>query len=148
MQTPVTHKPRLKVRANTKNAGLFELKGSGGLSLGFVMNGDGKGPSFVIAGAGPAVRNVFQKVLMWPATKVIHGRLALIMLDKIVEDDASTVLGEITNLLSPVQDSLFLPSLETKHPESDQASIQTIENFCAKHGLFSVKATGLDCASL
>lgn len=148
MQTTGAPKSGLKIRPNTQRTGTFELKATNDRSLGFVMNGDAGGPSFVIAGAGPETRSVFQQVLLWPATKVLHGRLALILLDTIEGDLATAALRDVTNLLSPVRDSLFLPSLETRHPENDQASIQTIENFCAKHGLFSVKAAGPDCASL
>lgn len=112
------------------------------------MNGDGRGPSFVIAGSGPETRSVFQKVLLWPATKVLHGRLALILLDQIDGDLATAALRDVTDLLSPIRDSLFLPSPQSKPPEPHHSSIQTIENFCAKHGLVSVKTGGPDCASL
>lgn len=148
MQTKSIKKSGLKVRPNIQIKGTFELKATNGRSLGFIMNGDRSGPSFAIAGYGPETRSVFQQVLLWPATKVLRGRLALILLDTVNGELATAALRDVTELLSPVRDSLFLTSLEVKHPRAQEASIQTIEKFCAKYALFSVKASGPDCASL
>lgn len=148
MENSSQNKLGLKVTADVGSTGTFELKGADGRSFGFVINGDGEGPSFVIAGSGSAIRPVYQRVLMWPATKAVHGRVALLLLDKVSDENAPVVLSEVTKLLSPVKDALFLPSTETDHPDASEDSLRTIENFCAKHGLFSVEINKIDCASL
>lgn len=148
MKSSSQKKSGLKVRADVSRTGAFELKGADGSSLGFILNGDGKGPSFVIAGSGAVTRSVYQQVMTWPATKVILGRLALILIDKVDGENATAALREVTELLSPVKDTLFLPPVRTEHPRANQTALQTIENFCNIHGLLSVKASKPDCASL
>lgn len=133
--------PVLKIRPNTTRPGTFELKTSDGKSLGFVMNGNTGGASFVIAGMGADARSVFQQVLMWPATRALRGRLALILLDRVEGDAAAEALRDVTRLLAPVEDSLFLPALA----DGASTALSTVENFCRKHGLLRVET---DSASL
>lgn len=134
------HPNGLRITPDARGIGTFEIKTADGRALGFVMNGQSNESSFVIAGSGAAIRSVFQQVLMWPATKVINARLALILMDKIEGESATPTLREMTDMLAPVQDYLFLPVIETEQTQTAPAALRAIENFCHKHGVISERS--------
>lgn len=148
MQTSVVKNSRLKVRAKTDDTHIFEIKTSDGLSLGFVMNGTASGATLVVAGTGPNVRSVFQQVLLWPATRSLKNRLALILLDRIDGPEASAAISDVSALLRPIKDTLFLPGTDSSAAEAKLTDLETIEAFCIRNSALTEQAARPDCASL
>lgn len=148
MQTPVVQKSRLKVRADTKKPGLFELKTSEGLSLGFVLNGSSSCATLIVAGAGARIPSLFERAMETSEVKQLNVRLALILLDRIDGPEVSNALSDVSELLHPVQDTLFLSVGRSAGPSELQTALETIQTFCLNHTISAASKAHPDCASI
>lgn len=138
----------LKLKPVLQSTGCFELKLASNISLGFILNGNVGGQTLVIAGTGASTQIVFEQMLLWPESKNLLGRLALILLDKIDSIDSTMALQEITSLLKPVRDTLFLPAVENPEIGGNVNTLNTIENFCKVNDFLSEEEAIIDCASI
>lgn len=137
----------LKVRPIKVDSRIFDLKTHDGKSLGHIIDGEVGGPVLIVGGTGMLVRSAFQQVLLNPIFQAFKGRLVLLLLDKVDDQDSAEVLRDVTIAVGAVSDVLFLPSAEIVEEQAELA-VQTIERFCIRHGGLPHSEIKLDCASI